>query len=75
MSARVRNLPPSFVLEQPDPADIPLTILRLSFSGVKGNINSRTIRTLGEVQGLTLCSMGRRSLNCSSPIFRSSLAA
>jgi hypothetical protein len=50
-SIRVRDLAPSFVLEQPDPADIPLTILRLSFHGVKGNINSRAIRTSGEVAG------------------------
>jgi hypothetical protein len=85
-SIRVRDLPPSFVLEQPDPADIPLTILRLSFRAVKGNINRGAIRILGEVQGfvgrgprlwldevqdfgwtrsktLTLCNMGRRSLD------------
>ena len=39
-SIRVRDLPPSFVLEQPDSTDIPLTILRLSFNGVKGNIDA-----------------------------------
>lgn len=39
-SIRVRDLPPSFVLEQPDSTDIPLTILRLSFNGVKGNIGA-----------------------------------
>ena len=66
-SIRVRDLAPSFVLEQPDPADIPLTILRLSFRAVKGNINPGAIRILGESQALlgealTLCNIGRRAL-------------
>jgi hypothetical protein len=49
-------LKPPFVLEQPAPADIPLTILRLSFRPVKGNINLEAIAPLGNVPDLTLCS-------------------
>jgi len=65
-SIRVRDLPPSFVLEQPDSTDIPLTILRLSFNGVKGNIDaprrSALDPNLGRSDVLTLCSIRRRSL-------------
>jgi len=38
----------SFELEQPVPADISLTILRLSFRAVKGNINLGALSGFGQ---------------------------